>query len=127
MTCQRLHRYEWWLLGLGVTLWVLLPFYQFSGLTGDWFDLGWPWESGSVKIGHVDDFNSLGVHPHLSATIWLNLLTWGAVVLSLRVLLTLKDRRWPVVVVRVVTMGVLISALIAAAPGLRHLAERCFG
>ena len=123
----RLHRSEWWLLGLGVTLWVLLPFYQLSGLTGDWFDLGWPWKSGGIKIGYVRDFNSLGVHPYLSATLGLNLLTWGAVVLSLRLLLlALKDHRWPVMVARIVIIGVLVSALIVAAPGFVRMAERFF-
>lgn len=106
---------------------MFLPSYQFSGLTGDWFDLGWPLKSGSVKIGYVGDFNSFGVHPHLSTTLWLNLLIWGAAVISLRLLLTLKNRRWPVVIARAVITGILLSALVFAAPGLFRIVERCLG
>lgn len=80
-----------------------------------------------MKIGYVDSFESLGVRPHLSAGFGINLLTWGAVLLALRLLLTLKTRRWPFVVVRCAVFVIFGSALVCAAPGLFRISARMVG
>ena len=127
VSSTRLRSWEWWLLGAGVALWVFLPRYQFTNLTGDWFYLGDPWKSGHMKIGYVDSFESLGVHPGLSAGFWGNLLTWSAAPLSIRLLLTLQNRRWPVVAARSAIFVLSGVALLCAVPGLYRTVARIAG
>ena len=124
---SRLRRWEWWLLGAGVALWVFLPRYQFTNFTGDWFDLGYPWKSGAMKIGYVDSFESIGVHHNLSDGQGGNLLSWAAVSLTLPLLLTLKKRLWPLVVARCAVFAIFSSALVCAAPGLARIVARLLG
>ena len=66
-------------------LFSLVPRHTFSNMTGEWFDIGWPFSAGALKVGFVSVESPRGMHPHLDPTALLpNTALWLAIIYGIR-------------------------------------------
>jgi hypothetical protein len=71
-------------LTLAALLFLFVPRHQFFNMTGEWFDIGWPFPTGALKVGFVSADRPIGLHPHLDPTALLNAALWLVVILTVR-------------------------------------------
>ena len=72
------------LLALAALLLFLVPRHEFYNMTGQWFTVGWPFPTGSLKVGYVSAASPSGIHPHLHPLAVLNATLWLAVLFGVR-------------------------------------------
>ena len=72
------------LLALAALLLFLVPRHEFYNMTGEWFAVGWPFPTGSLKVGFVSTESPSGIHPHLHPFAVLNAALWLAIIFGIR-------------------------------------------
>ena len=97
------------LLALAALLLFLVPRHEFYNLTGDWFTVGWPFPTGSLKVGFVSAESPSGIHPHLHPLALLNAALWLGVFFGVR--RAARIASFP----RTVARAVVIFAFLASA------------
>ena len=99
-----------WLLALAALLLFLVPRHEFYNMTGEWFTVGWPFPTGSLKVGFVSAESPSGIHPHIHPLAFLNAALWLAVFFGVR--RAARIASFPRTVARaIVIFGFLASAV----------------
>src|SRR5258708_3803567 len=73
-----------WLLAFAALLLFLVPRHEFSNITGEWFTVGWPFPTASLKVGFVSAESPSGIHPHLHPLAFFNAVLWLGVFFGVR-------------------------------------------
>lgn len=71
-------------LALAALGFLLVPRHEFFNMTGEWFTVGWPFSTGSLKVGFVSVESPRGIHPHVSPLALLNVALWLGVFFGIR-------------------------------------------